>query len=68
MNERHLKFLMKMKKDYSDYIYNDIITKLDYIATFNYHFVDNICVILDSYLNEINKKIDSYLEAVNEKR
>lgn len=68
MNEKHLSFLMKMKKDYTNYIYNDIITKLDYIASFNYQFVDNICVLLDSYLDEINKKIDSYLEAVNENR
>lgn len=68
MNEKYINFKMKLKKDYNNYIYNDIITKLDYIAAFNYHFVDNICVILDSYLDEINKKIDDYLEAVNENR
>lgn len=68
MNEKHLSFLMKMKKDYSNYIFNDIITKLDYLAAVNYHFVDNICLLLNGKLADVNKLIDDYLDSIDEKR
>lgn len=68
MNEKHLNFLIKQKKDYSNYNFNDIITKLDYLAAVNYHFVDNMYLLLNENLADLNKLINDYLDSLNEKR
>lgn len=68
MNEKHLNFLIKQKKDYSNYNYHDIITKLDYLAAINYHLVDNMYLLLNDKLADLNKLIDNYLDSLNEKR
>lgn len=68
MNEKHLNFLIQMKKDYANYNYNDIILKLDYLADINYHLVDNMYLILNDKLADLNKLINDYLDSLNEKR
>lgn len=68
MNERHLNFLIQMKKDYSNYNFNDIILKLDYLAALNYHMVDNMYLLLNEKLADVNKLINDYLDSINEKR
>lgn len=68
MNEKHLNFLIQMKKDYTNYIYHDIISKLDYLAAINYNMVDNIYLLLNEKIKDVNKLLDDYLDSINENR